>query len=139
MRIGLDPGRTQPDESEMYLWAALAKLEETRDRREQRRHPRFIAHSINCARGVVVNFSASGLRISYSKDMKFRVGHLVDLELYTTSGLHRCEAQVMWLKRVSRRQYDVGFRFTDPHAHTKLRLFENGFDPLSETLLDRHD
>jgi hypothetical protein len=139
MRIGLDPGRMQPDEGEMNQWAALAKLEQTRDRREQRRHPRFVAHSINCVRGEVVNFSASGLRISYSRDMKFRVVHLVDLELYTTSGVHRCEAQVMWLKRVSRRQYDVGFRFTDPHTHTKLRLFENGFDGLSESMLDRHE
>lgn len=123
----------------MNQWAALAKLEEVRDRREKRRHPRFVAHSINCPKGVVVNFSASGLRISYRKDMKFRVGHLVDLELYSMRGVHHCEAQVMWLRRVSRRQYDVGFRFTDPHAHKELNLFENGFDGLSESVLDRHD
>tara|TARA_A100000171_G_scaffold52510_1_gene71162 strand:- start:3702 stop:4082 length:381 start_codon:yes stop_codon:yes gene_type:complete len=123
----------------MNQWAALAKLEKERGKPEDRKYPRFVAHSFNCAKGVVTDFSASGLRISYKKDMKFRVGQLVDLELYLMKGMHQCEAQVMWAKRVSRKQHDVGFRFTDPNTHKHMKLFECGYDPLSETLLERFE
>ena len=123
----------------MNQWTALAKLEEERGKPEDRKHPRFVAHSFNCSKGVVTDFSASGLRISYRKDMKFKEGQLVDLELYSMKGMHQCEAQVMWARRISRKQFDVGFRFTDPNSHKKMKLFECGYDPLSETIFDRHD
>lgn len=118
----------------MNQWTALAKLEKERGKPEDRKHPRFVAHSFNCPKGVVTDFSASGLRISYKKDMKFQVGHLVDLELYSMKGMHQCEAQVMWTQKVSRKQFDVGFRFTDPNSSKQMKLFECGYDPLSETI-----
>lgn len=123
----------------MNQWTALAKLEQERGKPEDRKHPRFVAHSFNCSKGVVTDFSSSGLRISYKKDMKFQVGQLVDLELYSLKGMHQCEAQVMWTTKVSRKQHDVGFRFTDPNSSKQMKLFECGYDPLSETLLDRHE
>ena len=125
------------DKPRMNQWTALAKLQYESGKREDRLHPRFVAHELNCSKGTVSDFSATGLRITYRKDMKFDKGDLLYLELCSPRGILRCEAEVMWTNRVSRRQYDVGFRFTDAQAHKTLKLFNCVFDPLSEGLLDR--
>jgi hypothetical protein len=121
----------------MNQWTALAKLQAESGKREDRKHPRFVANQLNCTKGIVADFSATGLRICYRKDMKFVNGDFVFLELCSPKGVIRCECQVVWTKRASRRQFEVGFRFTDPDIHKSIRLFDCGFDPLGEGLLDR--
>lgn len=121
----------------MSQWSAYAKLQAEEGKREDRQHPRFVAHSFNCSKGVVTDFSASGLRIAYKKDMKFTPGESIDLELYSMKGMHKCTAQVMWTNRKTRKLYEVGFRFTDPNTYKQMRLFECGYDPLSSGMLDR--
>ena len=133
----LNPPPGIVDKPGMNQCTALAKLQYESGKQEDRLHPRFVAHELNCRKGIVSDFSATGLRISYRKDMKFAQGDLVHLELCSPRGILRCQGEVMWTNRASRRQYDVGFRFTDPQAHKTLKLFNCVFDPLSEGLLDR--
>ena len=117
-------------------WAALARLQECEDKSDLRTHPRFIAKSMNCEKGVVSDFSATGLRITYKKCMKFEAGDKVDLELYSPKGMHSCTAQVMWIDRKSRKCFQVGFLFLDPDAIKQMQLFNVGFDSLSNGTLD---
>ncbi len=124
----------------MSQWTAFAKLQkEAEEPRgpEARRHPRFVASSCNCEKGAVSDFSATGLRITYSKCQKFEVGDMVDLELYSLKGKHTCVAEVMWISKKSRKQFEVGFKFADPDSAKQMRLFEVGFDPLNQGELDR--
>lgn len=123
----------------MSQWTALAKLqaEQQAGSKEDRRHPRFVANNLNCSKGQVCDFSASGLRIVYPKDMRFRAGSIIELELCSPSGIVRCSAQIMWSNRVSRKQYVVGFRFMEPDMYKKIRLFDRGFDPLAVSEFER--
>lgn len=121
----------------MSQWVAYAKLQEEANKAEGRRHPRFVAHSFNCEKGVVSDFSATGLRITYRKDQKLEAGDVVMLELFSPKGQHNCSARVMWIKHPTKKHYEVGFQFCDPEAAKQIRLFEVGFDPMSEGTLDR--
>ncbi len=121
----------------MSQWNAFARLHQESDKAEGRDHPRFVASSLNCEKGVVSDFSATGLRIVYRKCPKFGKGDTVQLDLYSMKGMHQCSATVMWIDRKSRKQTQVGFRFTDPEMAKKMRIFEFGFDSLSEGMLDR--
>ncbi len=116
-------------------WAALARLQESEEKAESRTHPRFVAHSMNCEKGVVSDFSAMGLRITYTRCPKFSVGDRVDLELYSPKGMHSCTAEVMWTDRKSRRCFEVGFRFLDAQAVKRMQLFQVGFDGLSSGVM----
>ncbi len=113
-------------------WAALARLQESCDKSEARTHPRFVAHCMNCEKGIVSDFSATGLRITYKKCMKFVVGDHMDLELYSPKGMHTCTAEVMWVDKKSRKCFEVGFRFLDPDSVKKMQLFNVGFDSLHD-------
>jgi len=117
-------------------WGALARLQESEDKSDLRTHPRFVAKSMNCTKGIVSDFSATGLRITYKKCMKFEAGDKVDLELYSPKGMHSCSAQVMWVDRKSRKCFEVGFQFLDPDAVKQMHLFNVGFDSLSSGMLD---
>lgn len=124
----------------MSQWTAFAKLQkEAEDPRgpDARQHPRFVASSCNCEKGIVSDFSATGLRITYRKCQKFAVGDMANLELYSPKGKHTCVAEVMWIDRKSRKCIEVGFKFTSPNSAKQMRLFEVGFDPLSKGELDR--
>lgn len=117
-------------------WAALARLQESEDKGDLRSHPRFVAKCMNCEKGIVSDFSATGLRITYKKNLKLKTGDKVDLELYSPKGMHTCTAEVMWLDRKSRKCFEVGFQFLDPNAIKQMRLFSAGFDSLSSGMLD---
>lgn len=121
----------------MSQWNAFARLHKEADTAEGRVHPRFVASSLNCEKGIVSDFSATGLRIVYRKCPKFEKGETVRLDLYSMKGKHQCSATVMWIDRKSRKQTQVGFRFTDPEMAKKMRIFEFGFDSLSSGILDR--
>lgn len=121
----------------MSIRVAIAKLQEEAGKHEDRKFPRFRAQHINCAKGNVTDFSATGLRIVYCKDMKLSIGDRQNLELSSPRGVLRCEAKVMWTRRISRRHYEVGYNFIDENTHKQIRLFETGFDPLSEGMLAR--
>tara|TARA_R110002073_G_scaffold275332_1_gene438888 strand:- start:58177 stop:58653 length:477 start_codon:yes stop_codon:yes gene_type:complete len=112
-------------------WAALARLQHEDKKSDLRTHPRFVAHSMNCMKGAVSDFSATGLRITYKKCQKFEAGDQVELELYSPKGMHSCEAVVMWIDKKSRKCIEVGFKFVDPDAVKQMHLFNVGFDSLS--------
>lgn len=112
-------------------WAALARLQHEEKMSDLRTHPRFVAHSMNCEKGVVSDFSATGMRITYKKCQKFESGDRVELELYSPKGMHKCEALVMWVDKKSRKCFEVGFQFLDPDGVKKMHLFNVGFDSLS--------
>jgi hypothetical protein len=121
----------------MSQWTALAKLQEQAGKKEDRKHPRFKAHQMNCAKGVVADFSATGLRIIYRKRLKLEQGDKVMLELASPKGILRCEVEVMWVRQPTKKQCEVGYRFLSDQTHKQIRLFESGFDPLNEGFLDR--
>ena len=137
-KIWLNPKGCTTENVTMSQWTALAKLQaaEQAGTHDGRKHPRFVAHNIRCSKGQVTDFSATGLRITYGKDMRFEIGAMLDLELCTPSGVLRCSAEVMWTQRRSRKEFVAGFRFEDPEVHKTLRLFDRGFDPLSIGVLD---
>ncbi|MCA9275931.1 MAG: PilZ domain-containing protein [Phycisphaerales bacterium] len=120
----------------MSQWTALAKLQQQAGQKEDRKHPRFRAHQMNCAKGEVADFSATGLRIVYRKKLKLEQGDQVMLELASPRGILRCEAVVMWVRQSSRKEFEVGYRFLSEDTHKQIRLFESGFDPLSIGYLD---
>lgn len=113
-------------------WAALARLHNQVEKSDLRNHPRFVAHSMNCEKGAVSDFSASGLRITYTKNQKFETGDMVDLELYSPKGMHQCTAEVMWIDKKSRKCFEVGFKFLDPEAVKKMQLFNLGFNAFND-------
>lgn len=121
----------------MSQWVAYAKLQQDWGKPEERKFPRFRAEQFNCKKGVVVDFSATGLRIAYKKDMKLQPGEIAELELCSPKGIVRCRAQVVWARARSRKLYEAGFRFMDEETHKQIRLFERAYDPLSEGMLDR--
>ncbi|MBL4697480.1 MAG: PilZ domain-containing protein [Phycisphaerales bacterium] len=119
----------------MSQWHAFARIQEEDGMAEAREHPRFVAKSFNCEKGVVTDFSASGLRIIYKKCQKFTKGDVIHLELFSPKGQHNCSATVMWINHQSRKHYEVGFRFINPAMAKKMRIFEFGFDSLSSGIL----
>ena len=120
----------------MSQWHAFARLQSEANNAEAREHPRFVASSFNCEKGVVTDFSATGLRIVYRKCKKFQTGDVVSLELFSPKGQHNCSATVMWVDRRSRKHLEVGYQFIDPNMAKKMRIFEFGFDALSKGILE---
>ena len=113
-------------------WTALAHLLQEQNKCDHRGKPRFIAREVACERGRLVDFSASGLRIRYSRCPKLKVGDQMDLELFSNLGQHQCTAEVMWTEKKGFRNYEVGYRFTDLEAAKQMQLFRLGYDPMSD-------
>lgn len=113
-------------------WTALAHLLQEQNKNEHRQKPRFVAWEVACERGRVVDFSATGLRIRYSRCPKLKVGELMDLDLFSNLGQHNCTAEVMWTEKKGFRNYEVGYRFIDPEAAKQMQLFRLGYDPLND-------
>ena len=117
----------------MSRWTAIAKMIDEQDKPEGRRSPRFVARNMCCeGAGQVQDFSATGVRVIYSKKPKFEVDDVIDLRIESERGTHCGEAEVVWSKKIGFRKFEVGFRFTDPEAVKKMRLFQRGFDTLED-------
>ncbi len=117
----------------MSRWTAIAKMIDEQDKHEGRKSPRFVARNMCCeGSGKVQDFSATGVRVIYSKRPKFVGGDVIDLRIESERGTHCGEAEVVWSKKIGFRKFEVGFRFTDPEAVKKMRLFQSGFDVLED-------
>tara|TARA_R110002096_G_scaffold173781_5_gene348577 strand:- start:230967 stop:231404 length:438 start_codon:yes stop_codon:yes gene_type:complete len=116
----------------MSRWTAIAKMIEEIDKPEARRNPRFLARRMSCDGGLVMDFSATGVRVHYTKRPKFEIGNLVNLSLESEAGTHAGEAEVVRLEKMAFRKYEVGYRFTDPEAAKKMQLFKCGYDALDD-------
>ena len=117
----------------MSRWTAIAKMIEEIDKPEARRNPRFLARRMSCdGCGLVLDFSATGVRVQYTKRPKFTIGDRVNLSLDTDAGTHAGEAEVVRLVKRGFRKFEVGYRFTDPEAAKKMQLFKCGYDALED-------
>lgn len=117
----------------MTSWTALAKLAAGPSGPESRRHPRFRANSMGCDRGTVLDFSATGIRIDFSRCPRFEQGHAVELTLNSAKGQLLCPVEVVWVKKTGWRSAEVGFRFADEETASQLRLFQAAYDPLADS------
>ncbi len=115
----------------MTSWTALAKLAQDTGP-EARKHPRFRANNMLVDQGEVLDFSATGLRIRFRKAPKYAVGQLVDLRLMNDQGERRCLAQVVRIRKVDRKNIEVGFRFPDEATAREIQLFRAAYDPLAD-------
>lgn len=117
----------------MSRWTAIAKMIDEQEKPEGRRSPRFVARRMQCeGSGMVQDFSATGIRVIYTKRPKFGINDVIDLRIESERGTHCGEAEVVWFRKLGFRKYEVGFRFTDPEAVKKMRLFQSGFDTLED-------
>jgi hypothetical protein len=116
----------------MNSWTALAKLAAGPSGPESRKHPRFRANSMVCDHGEVLDFSATGLRIRFRKAPKYAQGELADLSLSSPHGEHHCQAVVVWIKKESRKSYEVGFQFPDAETAKRMQLFRAAWDPTGD-------
>jgi PilZ domain-containing protein len=117
----------------MSRWTAIAKMIDEIDKPESRMNPRFLARRMSCnGCGLVMDFSATGVRVQYTKRPKFAIGDKVDLSLDSDVGTHAGEAEVVRLEKLGFRKYEVGYRFTDPDAAKKMQLFKCGYDALED-------
>jgi len=117
----------------MSRWTAIAKIIEESDKHEARAFPRFIARHMTCdGAGAVQDFSASGVRVQYTKRPKYEIGDTIELSISSHVGVHQGDAEVMRIQKLGFRNYEVGFRFTDPEAAKKMQLFKCGYDALDD-------
>ncbi len=117
----------------MSRWTAIAKMIDESGKPEARQKPRFIARQMKCnGCGTVKDFSASGLRVQYSKRPAWELGAHVELTLESEAGVHRALASVKRLQKIGFRKYEVGFAFSDPEAAKKMQLFKCGYDALDD-------
>jgi hypothetical protein len=113
-------------------WTALAHLLQEQGKSDHRGKPRFVASDVACERGRLVDFSATGLKIRYSRCPKLQVGEIMNLELFSEMGQHNCTAEVVWTTKKGFRKHEVGYRFIDPESAKQMQLFRLGFDPVGD-------
>jgi c-di-GMP-binding flagellar brake protein YcgR len=111
-------------------WTALKHLQEGEQQTDNRCKPRFLANNVNCERGKLLDFSASGVRVRYTRCPKFSEGDVIDLELFSNLGQHNCSVKAIRITKMSFRNYEVGFEFTDMESAKQMQLFRLGFDPM---------
>ncbi len=111
-------------------WIALKHLQDGAKQDEHRVKPRFVAQDVNCERGRLVDFSASGVRVRYSKCPRLSQGDVIDLELFSNLGQHNCKVRAVRITKKGFRNFEVGFAFVDAEAAKEMQLFRLGFDPL---------
>lgn len=117
----------------MSRWTALAKMIDESGKPEARVKPRFIARQMRCnGCGLVMDFSASGIRVQYTKRPSWEIGSHVELTLESEAGVHRALASVKRLQKLGFRKYEVGFEFADPEAAKKMQLFKCGYSALDD-------
>jgi len=114
----------------MTMWTALAKIAKEQGP-DGRQRPRFRASGLVVDHGVVTDFSASGLRISFTKAPKYCEGDSVELTLQSERGSRTCLAEVVWIAKTGRRSADIGFRFPSEQVAEEMQLFKAAFDPLA--------
>lgn len=115
----------------MNSWTALAKLA-AQSGPEARKHPRFRGNTMVVDHGEVLDFSATGLRIRFKKSPRYEVGVTTELCLQCPRGEQRCQATVVWIKKLGWRGAEVGFRFANDEAAQQMNLFRAAWDPLSD-------
>lgn len=118
-------------ESIETMWTALAKIAQESGP-EARQRPRFKANQMVVDHGAVLDFSATGLRIMFHRRVRFEVGQIAELTLQNPQGERRCCAEVMWIRKESRKMTEVGFRFIDAQTAEQMQLFKAAFDPLGD-------
>lgn len=83
------------------------------DAPEVRRHGRLRCHLLECLLGEVQDISASGLRVRSRGKPVVKVGECMILTLQSVSTRLELPVEVVWVKKVGFRRYDVGLRFGD--------------------------
>lgn len=116
----------------MAMWNALAKIAASHGGFDGREKPRFRANEMLVDHGVVKDFSATGLRIEFSRCPRYTIGQRIELTLQNYQGERRCEAEVVWIKKTGWRSREIGFRFPDPEVAQQMQLFKAAFDPLGD-------
>lgn len=115
----------------MTMWTALAKIA-SEHRPDGRQRPRFRANDMVVEHGIVKDFSATGLRINYTRAPRYKVGQEVELTLLNRQGERRCPAVVVWIKKTGWRSAEVGFRFANETVAAEMQLFKAAFNPLDD-------
>lgn len=117
----------------MNSWNALAKLAAGPSGPESRRHPRFRANSLVCERGEVLDLSATGLRIRFRvKSFEHHPGESMEIALLSSRGEHRFSATVVRVKKIGRKNFEVGFQFPDAETAKSAQLFRAAWDPIAD-------
>lgn len=116
----------------MAMWNALANIAASHGGFEGREKPRFRANEMLVDHGVVKDFSATGLRIKFSRCPRYKVGQEVELTLQNYQGERHCFAKVVWIKKTGWRSKDIGFRFANADVAEEMQLFKAAFDPLGD-------
>ncbi len=109
----------------MTNWKALDALKRAQEQTEKDRRiaPRFACSDAMCGKGQVLDVSKTGLRLRTKvKPPQGPVG----LEIAGADGKVRIGAQAVWARK-GRREYEIGFTFSDPAAGSSL--FTKAWDP----------
>lgn len=91
---------------------------------ERRRHGRIAVRDVRCDLGVLVDVSASGMRVrSRTSGMLGRIGELVTTTVDSqVTEPFEVSARVVWARRIGFRRFDAGFEFLGLDADARAGL-----------------
>ncbi|GJM19859.1 MAG: hypothetical protein DHS20C14_20720 [Phycisphaeraceae bacterium] len=114
----------------MTNWNALEAIRKAQDEPndERRGAPRFGCKETMCGKGAVVDLSRTGLRVRTSTKPP-RADQTIGLELKGDDGKTRVGAQIVWSRPAGKRQYDIGFRLSEPAQAGPAGLFKHAWNP----------
>lgn len=96
----------------------------TRADSDKRTHGRIRCRGIDCPLGLILDLSATGLRIQLGKRVKVREGEEVVLELSTVEGPQLMVLVVRWVKKFGRGNTQAGMEIVTASNAAKKALSE---------------
>ncbi len=91
---------------------------------ERRRYGRIRTHKLMTQFGEVLDLSASGLRATSHGWRKPKLGSIVDVKLQHRHEVAIVQAQIVWVKRLGLRSYEVGMEFLEVDEGVKQQLMQ---------------
>ena len=80
---------------------------------ERRRSERIATNSLSCKFGDVVDISTTGMKIRCERKPPVKVGQYIEAKLESNSHRLPVTGQVMWIKRMGFKGYEVGIKFVN--------------------------
>lgn len=113
------------DTGAMSQWEAIRKLQqgELADNLGARSRPRFVTTMVTCGAAEVLDVSAGGMRVRTSGKPPAVSSAVVQTTIQSPWGSCTLDVQVVWVRKLSWKRFEVGLRFAHPEqAKGLLRI-----------------
>ncbi len=106
---------------------------------EGRRHGRLHTELLTCNLGVVIDLSASGMRVACHGRMRVQKDQALAMEVCSVRGRLALKTRVIWTRKTGFFRYQVGLEFTEMTPALQVELREIARLAVKSLVMSRGD